>query len=119
MRPHLPILAALTLAAACGGDDGGTPAVDAPTSSVQRVDCATSTPTVTVTAPGFAFSPAASTITAGQVVQFMMPATHNAVSDSGLFRVEFNTSACFKFTSAGTFGFHCEPHLFTGSITVQ
>ena len=49
----------------------------------------------------------------------MPAATHNVASDSGLFRTDIAGEACFKFTVAGTFPFHCEPHLFTGSIVVQ
>jgi plastocyanin len=39
-------------------------------------------------------------------------------SDSGL-HVNFNETKCLKFTKQGTFGFHCGPHGFLGTITVQ
>ncbi|MBL8621867.1 MAG: hypothetical protein JNK64_11205 [Myxococcales bacterium] len=112
------LFAALCLAA-CGGDDAGTP-IDAAPSSVMTVACGTSTPVATFTAPSFtAFSPTSATIAVGDVVEFQMPAAHNAVSTTGLFRVDFGVTACLKFTAAGTFPFKCEPHQFTGTVVVQ
>jgi plastocyanin len=105
--------------AACGGDDTSSTTIDAPASTVTKLTCAGASVAATVTAPGFAFTPATSTITAGQIVKFTMPATHNAVSDSALFRADFNGDACFRFDTAGSYPFHCEPHLFTGTIVVQ
>ncbi|MBK9037028.1 MAG: hypothetical protein IPL61_38225 [Myxococcales bacterium] len=120
MRAHLVLTVALPLAAACGGDDGGSPAIDAPAASITSVACGGATVAGTVTAPGFAFEPMATTISVGQVVRFTMPATHNAVSNTaGQFRVDFGGDSCFRFDTAGTFGFHCEPHQFTGTIVVQ
>lgn len=117
MRSSLALASLLSLAA-CGGDDGGTP-VDAPAASVVRVDCAGATIAATVAAPGFAFEPQATMISAGQVVQFTMPVSHNAVSDEGMFTAGFNASTCFRFDAARTYPFHCEPHGFTGTIVVQ
>ncbi|MEZ4403172.1 MAG: hypothetical protein R3B06_24320 [Kofleriaceae bacterium] len=126
MRTCLALASACSLAvAACGGDDGGTPAVDAavtvdaPAGPVAVVACAGVTADATVTAPGFAFMPASTSITAGQVVKFTMPATHNAKSDTNLWTADFSTDTCVRFTTAGTYPFHCEPHLFTGTIVVQ
>ena len=119
MRTVLLSLAALLLVPACGDDGGGDPPIDAPPSSVMGVSCSGATIAAEVTTVGFAFDPAATTVPAGSVVRFTMPATHNAVSDDGLFRADFGTASCFRFTAAGTFGYHCEPHLFTGTITVQ
>ena len=116
---RIPAFVSLVLlASACGGDDGTNPPVDA-AGAVVRVTCGGATIAGTVTAPGFAFEPMATTINAGQIVQFTMPSTHNAVSDSGAFRADFNASTCFQFNVAATYAFHCEPHLFTGSIVVQ
>lgn len=118
MRTFLVVASILVPLVGCGGDDGGDP-VDAPASTVSRVTCAGATIAATVTAPGFAFSPMSTTISAGQIVQFDMPSSHNAVSDSGLFRADFNAATCFQFDAAGSYGFHCEPHSFTGTIVVQ
>lgn len=115
---HLLACASLVSLVACGGDDGGT-TVDAPTGPVARVDCAGATIAATVTAPGFAFEPMATMISVGQVVQFTMPVAHNAVSNDGLFTAGFNASTCFRFDAARSYTFHCEPHSFTGTITVQ
>jgi len=119
-------LAFLFAAAACGGG-GSTPSIDAPVSSgnkVMMVDCATNAATATVATQNFMFTPMATTITAGQVVKFVLESVHDVVpdttttSDPGL-TVGFGATACLKFTTAGTFGFKCEPHGFKGSITVN
>ena len=117
---RLPLALSVLLATtACGGDDGGGTAVDAPSSTVARVQCGGATIAGTVTAFGFAFTPMATTISVGQVVQFMMSATHNAISDEGLFTADFNATVCYRFDAARTYPFHCGPHGFTGTIVVQ
>ena len=118
MRSLLLISLAATLAAACGDDGGGSDTIDAP-SPVSRIPCAGATITGNVSTVGFAFDPRDTTISVGQIVQFTMPADHSAVSDTGLFRVDFNTTACIRFDAPGTYAFHCDPHLFPGSIVVQ
>lgn len=120
-------LVLLTLTLAACGDDGGSPAAidaapgpDAPAGPVVSVPCAGATLAETVTAPGFMFVPMTTTISAGQIVQFTMPGSHNAVSDTaGQFRANFGASTCYRFDVAGSYPFHCEPHLFTGTIVVQ
>jgi len=113
-------LASILALAACGDDGGSTPAVDAATASVVKVACPGATISATVTAPGFMFMPEDSTVAAGQIVKFTMPGEHNAQSDTaGLFRADFAGDSCFRFDVAGTYGFHCVPHSFTGSIVVQ
>lgn len=120
MRSLLFVIPCLALVA-CGDDGGSTPPIDAPGgAAATRVECATVTPTVTVTAPGFAFEPENATIAVGQVVAFDMPATHSAVSDTaGLFNATFNTTTCYRFDRAGTYPYHCDPHQFPGTIVVQ
>jgi len=125
----------LTLAlAACGG--GGTtvdappiidtaPPIDAPPPTVFKVDCP-ATPDATIgTTAGlpFAYMPPTAMIPVNGVVQFVMPAIHDVepnatMSDSGL-HAPFNATTCLMFTKQGMFGFHCGPHLFQGTITVQ
>lgn len=120
----------LMLLAACGGDDGGTPATpDAAGSGSSNKVVAVTCPSavdgmVTVNAGGTAFSPMTQTVPANAVVKFVMTATHNAApntqttTDPGL-NVGFGETKCLKFTTAGTFGFFCSAHGFSGTITVQ
>jgi len=120
--------------AACGGDDGAKIDAagsggqqDAPPPTVQAVTCP-ATPAATVMTSGFMFSPMSTPITQGQIVQFVMPASHDVVpghvpsdtsiADPGLM-VNFSETKCLMFTQSGTYGFHCGPHSFNGTITVQ
>jgi plastocyanin len=121
------------LLAACGGSDNTS--IDAPagqhdappTASVQTVTCP-ATPAATVMTSGFMFAPMTTTITQGQVVQFVMPSTHDvvpghvpadsALSDPGL-TVNFSETKCLMFTQSGMYGFHCGPHSFNGTIVVN
>jgi plastocyanin len=99
---------------------------DSSASGIVMVTC--SNPEATITTSGFTFTPNAVTITQGQVIRFQMPDTHNVVpghqpadstiSDPGL-NVDFNTTKCLMFTRTGTYGFHCQPHGFNGTVTVQ
>jgi plastocyanin len=98
--------------------------IDAPPSpvTVVAVTCPASGVPVVATS-GFSFSPASTTIAVDGIVKFTMPSSHNVVpatgpTDDGL-RVDFNETKCLKFTKAGTFNFKCQPHGFTGSITVN
>jgi plastocyanin len=92
---------------------------------VTEVACAGATIASEVSAPGFAFTITVPTIAVDAVVRFTMPATHSAVSgspagtDDGKFSVGFSTTKCFRFTAAGSYPFWCNPHQFTGTITVQ
>lgn len=121
MKTISTILFALTCTAlaSCGGDDGGGD--DAPDaaggSAITSVSCAGATLAATVTTSGSAYSPQSSTIAAGGIVRFDPSATHN-VSGEG-FDVPLGGEGCFQFSEAGTFGFSCTPHGFTGSIIVQ
>jgi len=123
-------LAALLLAA-CGGDDsgGGTPdaklADAANTAKVQAVTCPTTADaTVMTSTTADAYVPMATTVPVNAVVKFVMPASHNVApntqttTDPNL-SVNFSETKCLKFTAAGTYGFYCTPHGFTGTITVQ
>lgn len=122
-------LAVLSIGLLACGDDGGTtpPQVDAPpnnTATVEAVTCP-ATADAAITTTGSAFDPASTTISVGQVVQFTMPSTHNVVPNSAggttdpNLTVNFSETKCLKFTAAGTYHFKCQPHGFTGSITVQ
>jgi plastocyanin len=122
--------------AACGGDTSTTTKLDATgsgsgsgsgtTNKVTTVSCtgATIAATVTTGAPSeMVYTPKATTITAGQIVEFKMGGAHNVRpsltnGDPGLL-VEFGADTCLKFSTAGTFGFYCQPHGFTGTVTVN
>jgi plastocyanin len=122
------LLAILTATAACGGGHGDdVVTIDSPASStntVTTVDCASNAATATVVTQNFMFSPMATTITVGQVVKFQLESSHDVgpdpstTTDPGL-SVDFGGTACLKFAKAGTFGFKCTVHNFTGSITVN
>ena len=76
------VLCALVVAA-CGGSDEKTIDAaagqqDAPAATVQMVACP-ATPAATVMTSGFMFSPMTTTITQGQIVQFVMPSDHDVV----------------------------------------
>lgn len=120
--------------AACGGDDDSNvsapdaaPAIDAPAATVQSVTCPAA-PDATVMTSGSSYSPMMTTISQGQVVKFVMPADHNvvrghtpadsAISDPGV-SVGFSETKCLMFTQPGTYGFHCGPHMFNGTVIVQ
>jgi plastocyanin len=99
-------------------------AIDAPppAATVIAVTCP-ATPAKTITATDGMYSPSSVTITVGQVVRFSMPSSHNVapnstMSDPGL-SVDFSETKCLMFTLKGTFGFHCIPHGFTGTVIVQ
>lgn len=98
--------------------------IDAAPSTVVEVPCAGATIASEVSAPGFAFTISQSTVAVNSVVRFTMPGFHSAVSgatagvDDGKFRVGFNQVKCLRFTRTGPFPFWCDPHQFTGSITV-
>jgi plastocyanin len=107
-----------------GGDDDGTgdddgAAPDATASSVVEVDCASATIAETITTSGFAYSPESVTISASEVVEFTPAGSHDVASNDGLFSVGFGGHKCFRFEEAGTFDFHCTPHLFVGTVIVQ
>jgi plastocyanin len=100
------------------------PPIDAP-SSVQIISCTGANPIITINAGTFAFVPATPTITVNQVVEFIPGGPHSmtsgapANSPDGLFATTIGQTACLRFTAAGTFPFYCNPHLFTGTITVN
>ena len=118
---------AFVLLAACG-DDGGTILPDAPkAATVSEVSCTGITPAASImtTDASFSFMPSTATITAGGVVKFTTSLSHNIVpnpsapkTDPGI-TVGFNKTVCLKFSAAGTYGFMCMPHGFTGSVTVN
>lgn len=123
-------LAALLLSA-CGGDDGGssgTPdagnTADANTNKVQAVTCpATVDATVTTKPSGESYDPMMTTVPVNAIVKFEMPGDHHVApnptsGDPGL-SVGFGETKCLKFTAAGTYGFYCTPHGFSGTIVVQ
>jgi plastocyanin len=83
----------------------------------------TAVPTVATTTGQFAYMPATTTIATGGIVKFTTSSEHDVEpnasgSDVGL-AVDFNTTKCLHFTAPGSYGFHCGPHQFTGTIVVQ
>lgn len=117
---------ALALAACDGG--GSTPdakMIDAATNTVVESGCPATPAATIMTMDGTeAFMPMTATITLNGIVKFTTSLEHSVVPnplanpDAGL-RVGFNMTKCLKFTATGTFGFMCDPHAFTGTITVN
>ncbi len=81
--------------------------------------------TAAVSIQGFAFRPAATTVTAGDAVTWkdLDGAQHTATADSGAWTTGVlnsgQTSAAISFTLPGVFTYHCAIHAsMTGSVTV-
>ena len=120
----------LIMLAACGGDDGGmTTMPDAMGSGsankVVEVTCPTTADgMVTVNASGDAYVPKTQTVPVNAIVKFVITGGHDATpnpqttTDPGL-KVGLGQTKCLKFTAAGSYGFYCSPHDFSGTITVQ
>lgn len=120
--PLLSSLFAVSLAA-CGGDDGGNPVIDAapgidgPPLMAAEVSC-TGVQSPVIMTSGFAFSPSITTATVNTVVKFTMPAEHNAISNDGLFTADFGGDTCVRFEAPGNYRFRCGPHSFVGTVSV-
>lgn len=121
------LCSALVVFAACGGGGGDDDDVPADTaqqqSTIEAVTPCEGESAMVITDSSFKYQPMATTITAGQIVKFVMDPSHDvapktAADDPGL-KVGFGQTKCLKFTTAGTFNFKCTPHGFVGSITVQ
>ena len=121
----------LVLAGCGGGSSGGDNAV---ASSVEVVDCSTVISATTVTAtPTPSFSPQNVSISVNGVVRWISASNlaHTVTSGTspttadGKFDQPLNTngsSVCLKFTTAGTYNYHCTFHYasgMTGVVTVQ
>lgn len=116
----LALFLSLLLIAACGDSSGGDDvAPDAAAAPVVEISCTGVTPTVTITTSTGEYSPAEPTIAVGDVVKFELSAGHTAHSLDELFAVAQGEWGCFRFLSAGDYGFYCQVHGFTGTIHVQ
>ena len=121
----------------CGGGGGGssygssstTPPPTSPTatSTVEVVSCPASG-TTAVSVQNFAFSPAGITVPVNAIVKWtnLDSTTHTVTSTTvptnGTFDSQLNpgASVCMKFSSAGSFSYHCSIHTtMTGMVTVQ
>lgn len=127
LRASLTLLITL---AACSDSGSNSPdaakPVDAIPATVIEEMCPATVP-LTVDVPdgslSYKFTPATPQISIGGIVKFTTHLEHNVVpnltmSDPGLV-VDFNKTKCLRFTHSGTFSFHCGPHSFVGTITVQ
>lgn len=129
MRHYL--LLTIVLAACKVGDEGTpNPASDADAtgdggaSNVVALAACPATVDATIADSATAFVPAAATISAGGVVRFEITAEHFVLpntlttTDPAL-QVARGETKCFRFDTAGAYGFLCGVHSFTGTITVQ
>lgn len=124
------LLVSAILLAACSSGDGGTgsptidAAPDAPPVPVEALAACPASVDATIEDSASAFVPAASTISSGGVVKFVITAEHFVVpntlttTDPAL-EVDRGETKCFRFNAPGTYGFLCGVHSFTGTITVQ
>ncbi len=115
----------------CGGGGGGSMTTPPPASTVQVVACPASGTTdvsiVSQVAPGFSPSnlvvPVNTTVKWTNIDVILHTVTSTTVPVNGTFDNQVNpsTSVCLKFTSAGTFNYHCSIHPATmiGVVTVQ
>lgn len=102
------------------------PHTDAAPATVMAVTCPSGTvPTIASTDTNLSsYTPSSVSIGVGQIVKFTMSSEHNVVpntigmSDPGL-SVDFGATKCLMFTKAGTFGFFCSVHGFSGTVVVQ
>lgn len=118
-------LVALVLA---GCDTGGSTTVDAmpdaPAVPVVALSSCPATVADTIMDSPTRFIPNASTIGVGDVVKFVITAEHfvlpnTLVNTDQVLRVARGETKCFQFNVAGSYGFLCGVHSFTGAITVQ
>ncbi len=117
------------LAAACAactadppadpGDDDPGPDAGPIESTVFEIDCAGVEVAATVVTDGASYDPGEVTIGAGEVVHFDLGLGHDARSDDGLFLVDFAGDVCLRFDEPGSYGFHCTPHGFRGTVNVE
>lgn len=119
----------------CGGGGGGgygggsTTPVTASTVEVVACSTATTPTTVSIVSQSVGFSPGSVTVPVNTVVKWTNndTITHtvtsttvpsNGVFDSG--NLAPGASVCLKFTSAGSFNYHCSIHTsMTGLVTAQ
>lgn len=114
-------------AAACGSGGSSSPkdaAPDAPVIPVELLDRCPNTVAATVTDSSMAFIPMETTIRAGDDVKFMITSEHivipnTLVNTDPALHIDRGETKCFRFHEPGTYGFLCQVHGFTGSITVQ
>ncbi len=126
MRAFSFAIAILAPLAACGGGSTTTKPDAAPiASNIDVVTCAGGEKgPIMTTGSSFAgvFTPNALTIAVNDTVQFIMPSEHDVVPDTGgdpNLKVAFSETKCLKFKVAGDYKFHCGPHSFKGTVTVQ
>jgi plastocyanin len=125
--PGRSLLALLITLAAYGcSSSSSTPDAPPAVATVMAVTCPAN-PDASIMSSDLnstSYIPGSVSIGVGQIVKFTMSPAHNVApsltgtTDTGL-NVGFGATACLKFTKAGTFGFYCTVHLFTGTAVVQ
>jgi plastocyanin len=114
-----------------GTADTSSDAAETGAPAVVEVDCDTVTPDATVSIAGLAFDPVATSITAGQVVQWTnadtVPHTVTAgtpvTPDPDLFdsgNLSPDDDVCLRFDDAGVFPYYCTVHpMMMATVTVE
>jgi len=114
----------------CGGGGGGYGGGGTPIVSTVQVVVCPGTQMVSIVNQSFGFSPASVTVPLNTIVQWtnndsmIHTVTSTTVPTNGTFdsgNLAPGASICLKFTSAGTFNYHCSLHPATmiGAVTVQ
>ena len=128
----LVLLASALVFSACADDTSS----DSSANNAADANNANATVHTVTTADGdMTFTPDNLTIAVGDIVEFQMTATHNAVEVSketfdsqgltpleGGFNVDFSETQQVTFNTAGTYYYICQPHVMVnmiGTITVE
>jgi plastocyanin len=116
----LMIAVIVVAVAACSKSDSGS---STPTTPTKPTDPTAPKPDATVSIKDFAFSPASVTVKAGGTVQWTNADTapHTATDIDGLFNsstLEQGAKFSFKFTTPGTYTYHCTIHSMMANATV-
>lgn len=120
-------LVVVLFAAACETGGGSTAVDAAPDVAVPPVVTLNDCPSVvaaTIEDSPTMFVPKETTINKGQTVKFVITAEHFVIPNTltttdSMLSVKRGETKCFRFNTAGVYGFLCGVHGFTGTITVN
>jgi plastocyanin len=125
VRRLLPVLGAAAVIAGCGSSSSTTSNAK-PTPSANPGSAAPSTQTAKVRIVSYKFAPPTVLLKRGGTITFTNrdPTAHTATADAGptfdTGSLQQGQSKTIRFSTAGTFAYHCQFHAFmTGSVVVS